>query len=320
MSENLGLAARSPNGSPHAPHVPDTKRARLMRRAAAASVAVAALLVGAKALAYIGTNSVAVLGALADSAADLVASLGILFAVQQALTPADSNHRFGHGKAEPLIGLAQVLFIAGSATFLLAEAIGHLLVPSPVANPLGGVGVILFSMAVTAGLVLYQRRTIRATGSLAIAADSAHYAGDLLTNLGAIVALLMSAYLGWQIADPIVGLVIAGVLYATAFWVLRRSLDQLMDRELPEDDRERVKTVVLGHRRVKGMHDLRTRAAGTQSFIQIHVEMDSTLNLAEAHEASDEIEKALREAFPNAEILIHLDPHGSEEPPELALS
>jgi ferrous-iron efflux pump FieF len=320
MNEDPGLAARSPNGSPHAPHVPDKNRARLMRRAAGASVAVATLLVGAKALAYIGTESVAVLGALADSAADLVASLGILFAVRQALTPADSDHRFGHGKAEPLISLAQSLFIAGSATFLLAEAVRHFLSPGPVANPLGGVAVILFSMAVTAGLVLYQRRTIRATGSLAIAADSAHYAGDLLTNLGAIVALLMSAYLGWQIADPIIGFAIAGVLYLTAWSVLRRSLDQLMDRELPEDDREHIKMIVLGHHRVKGMHDLRTRAAGTQSFIQIHVEMDSTLNLAEAHEASDEIEKALRIAFPQAEIIIHLDPHGSEEPPVLALS
>ncbi len=320
MTKNPRLAARTPSGSPHAPRLPDKKRAQLMCRAAAASVGVATLLVGAKAIAYIGTNSVAVLGALADSAADLVASLGILFAVRQALTPADTEHRFGHGKAEPLIGLAQSLFIAGSATFLLAEAVRHLLSPGPVANPLSGVGVILFSMAMTAGLVLYQRRTIRATGSLAIAADSAHYAGDLLTNLGVIVALLMSTYLGWQLADPVIGLGIAGVLYSTAWWVLRRSLDQLMDRELPEADRERIKTIVFGHHRVKGMHDLRTRAAGTLSFIQIHVEMDSTLNLAEAHEASDEIEKALRIAFPHAEILIHLDPHGSEEPPQLALS
>ena len=277
-------------------------------------------MVAAKAFAYIGTDSIAMLGTLADSAADLVASLGILFAVRQALTPADSDHRFGHGKAEPLIGLAQALFIAGSATFLFSEAVRHLLSPSPVINPLGGVGVILFSIVMTSGLVVYQRKTIRATGSLAISADSAHYAGDLLTNLGVIVALLLSSYLGWQLADPIIGLVIAAVLYRTAWLVLRSSLDQLMDRELPEQDRERIKKVVLGHHEVKGMHDLRTRAAGTQSFIQIHVEMDSALNLAEAHEASDEIEKELRAAFPNAEILIHLDPHGSEEPPELALS
>lgn len=320
MSDKKRLGFHPTSGSPHAPNVPDKKRAQMMSRAAAASVAVATLLVGAKAIAYVGTDSVAVLGALADSAADLVASLGILFAVRQALTPADTEHRFGHGKAEPLIGLAQSLFIAGSATFVLAEAVGHLLSPAPVANPLGGIGVMIFSMVVTVGLVLYQRRTIRATGSLAIAADSAHYAGDLLTNFGAIVALLLSAYLGWQLADPIIGLAIAGVLYSTAFWVLRRSLDQLMDRELPEDDRAHIKRIVLGHRRVKGVHDLRTRAAGTQSFIQIHVEMDSMLSLAEAHEASDEIENALRIAFPHAEILIHLDPHGREEPPPLALS
>jgi ferrous-iron efflux pump FieF len=320
MSVNSGLGAGSPQGSPHAPHVPDKKRARLMRRAAAASVAVAALLVGAKAFAYIGTDSIAMLGTLADSAADLVASLGILFAVHQALMPADSDHRFGHGKAEPLIGLAQALFIAGSATFLFTEAVRHFFSPSPVTNPLSGVGVILFSIAMTAGLIAYQRKIIRATGSLAISADRAHFAGDLLTNLGVIVALLLSYYLGWQLADPMIGLAIMGILYVSAWHVLRRSLDQLMDREFPENDRERIKKIVLDHHEVKGLHDLRTRAAGTQRFIQVHVEMDSALNLADAHEASDEIEKELRAAFPNAEIIIHLDPHGSEEPPELALS
>lgn len=291
-----------------------------MRSAAAASVGVAALLVVVKAAAYIGTGSVAVLGALADSAADLVASLGILFAVRQALTPADTEHRFGHGKAEPLIGLAQSLFIAGSATFLLAEAVSHSISPQPITNALSGIGVIVFSIAVTAGLVMYQRKIVHATGSLAIEADSAHYAGDVLTNLGVIAALLMSTYLGWQYADGIVGFIIAGVLYWGAWWVLRGSLDQLMDREFPEADREQIKKIAFDHHQVKGLHDLRTRASGTQSFIQLHIEMDPALNLAEAHHASDEIEKELRVAFPHAEILIHLDPHGSEEPPPLALS
>jgi ferrous-iron efflux pump FieF len=320
MSKDTRSGSAVLGGSPHTPRVADKKRATMMRRAATASVAIAALLVGVKALAYSTTNSVAVWGALADSAADLVASLGILFAVQLAVTPADSEHRFGHGKAEPLIGLAQSLFIAGSATFLLAEAVRHFLSPGPVENPLGGIGVILFSMAMTIGLVMYQRRAIRETGSLAITADSAHYAGDLLTNFGVIVALLMSSYLGWQLADPVIGLMIAVVLYLTAWWVLRRSLDQLMDRELSEADRERIKTVILGHREVKGLHDLRTRASGSQSFIQVHVEMDPMLNLAEAHAASDGVEKSLRTAFPDAEMLIHVDPHGTEEPPPLALS
>jgi len=320
MTENSCLSADVAGGSPHAPRLPDKKRARMMRRAATASVVVASLLVGVKTFAYMTTDSVAMLGALADSAADLVSSLGILFAVRQALMPADTEHRFGHGKAEPLIGLAQSLFIAGSATFVLTEAVRHILSPSPVENPFSGIGVILFSIVVTIGLVFYQHRAIRVTGSLAIAADRAHYTSDLLTNLGVVIALLMSAFIGWQLADPIIGVAIAGVLYATSWWLLRRSLDQLMDREFPEHDRKMIKTVVLGHERVRGMHDLRTRVAGTQSFIQIHIEMDPTLNLAQAHEASDEIENALRETFPQAEIFIHLDPHGREEPPPLALS
>lgn len=291
-----------------------------MQNAAIASVSVAALLVIAKAFAYFGTHSVAVLGALADSSADLVSSLGILFAVRHALVPADNEHRFGHGKAEPLTGLVQVLFIAGSATFVLVEAVRHLLTPQPVENPYSGIGVILFSIVLSIGLVVYQRRVMRETGSPAIAADSVHYASDLLTNLGVIAALLLSATLGWQLADPIIGIAIAGVIYFAAWSVLRNSLDQLMDHELPEAERERIRTIVLGHPRVKGVHDLRTRTAGTQSFIQVHVEMDPALKLAEAHGASDEVERQLRAAFPRAEILIHVDPYGREDPPPLARS
>jgi ferrous-iron efflux pump FieF len=320
MMKNHGPSTRVANGTPHAPNVSDRKRVRMMRRATAASVFVAALLVIVKTIAYLGTGSVSMLGALTDSAADLVASLGVMFAVGHALTPADQQHRFGHGKAEPLTGLAQAVFIAGSATFVVTESVRHLLAPEAVTAPFLGMIVILFSMSATFALLLYQQKVVRTTGSLAIASDRAHYAGDLLTNFGVIVAIILSSLLGWHIADPIIGLAIAGVLYLSSWWVFRRSLDQLMDRELPEEDRERVKAIVLNHAQVRGLHDLRTRAAGTQSFIQVHVEMDANLNLYEAHDVSDEIEQSLRAAFPRAEILIHIDPHGQENPSDLARS
>jgi ferrous-iron efflux pump FieF len=163
--------------------------------------------------------------------------------------------------------------------------------------------------------VSYQHRVVRSTRSVAIAADTFHYAGDLLTNLGVIAGLVLSATLGWYLADPLIGLAIAVVLVASAWHVLRGSFDQLMDRELSERDRQRIKSVVLQHPQVKGLHDLRTRTAGSVRFIQLHVEMDPAISLIDAHETSDEIEAKLLQLFPGADILIHQDPYGMEKPP-----
>ena len=320
MNIERAPAPRAVAVSAHAPRIPDPGAAKYMLRAAWGSVGVAVVLVVVKGGAYFYTGSVAVLAALADSAIDLVASLGNLVAVRQALMPADRQHRFGHGKAEPLAGLAQGAFIAVSTSFLAFESVRHLLAPHPLAHGMAGVLVILFSMAATLGLVAYQRRAVRRSGSVAIAADSMHYSGDLLTNAGVVAALILSTYFGWYLADPLIGLAVAAILVWSAWWVVRRSSDQLMDRELPEADRERIKDIVFNHKQVRGLHDLRTRSAGAVSFIQIHIELDPGLSLVRAHQASDEVESALLKAFPGAEILIHIDPHGIEAPPPLALS
>ena len=306
--------------SPHAPPLPDPVAGRMMRRAAWASVGVSGLLVIAKIGAYYFTGSIAVLAALADSSVDLFASSGNLLAVRQSLTPADRQHRFGHGKAEPLAGLGQAAFITGSATFLLFVSFQHLVEPHPLQHGTLGVLVMVFSIVLTTGLVGYQRLVVRRTRSPAISADSMHFLGDLLTNLGVIVGIVLSTQLHWLLADPLIGLGVALVLAWSAWHVFQQSYDQLMDHELPEADRERIKHIVLNHRRVRGVHDLRTRAAGTLRFIQFHIEMDPALNLVQAHEASDEVEESLLQAFPGAEIIIHQDPQGVETPPPLALS
>jgi ferrous-iron efflux pump FieF len=286
-----------------------------MRRAAQASVAVSALLVVVKGVAFFLSGSIAILGALADSAMDLIASTANLLAVRHALTPADQQHRFGHGKAEPIAGLAQALFIAASTIFLVYEAVQRIAAPMPVAYEGVGIAVMVFSIVVTFALVTFQRRVVRRTRSTAIAADNVHYAGDLLTNLGVIVGLILSAGFGWYLADPLIGLAIALVLIASAWHVLRGSYDQLMDRELSDRDRQRIKSVVLQHPEVKGLHDLRTRTAGAQRFIQLHVEMDPAISLGAAHETCDEIEAKLLQLYPGADILIHQDPYGLEKPP-----
>ncbi len=285
----------------------------LLRLATYASVATALTLILAKAVAYFMTDSVSLLSTLLDSLLDAAASILNLFAVRHALTPADREHRFGHGKAEPLAGLGQAAFITGSAIFLLFEAGQRLISPRPLENTEIGIAVMLFSIAATVALVTFQRHVIRRTGSVAIKADSLHYVGDLLVNGSVVVALLLEAQLGWPGADALFGIGIALYIVYTAWQIARISLDMLMDRELPDEDRKRIREIALEQPLVLSLHDLRTRSAGPNVFIQLHLEMDGTLSLFEAHAAADAVEVELMRAFPGAEVIIHQDPAGVDE-------
>jgi ferrous-iron efflux pump FieF len=287
---------------------------RLKTFAATASVAVAVGLIAAKAFAYFATGSVSLLSTLVDSLLDLAASLINLIAIRQAGVPADREHRFGHGKAEPLAGLGQAAFVGGSAVFVLVEAAGRLVHPTPVTNETLGIIVMLVSIVVTLALVLYQRWVIKKTGSVAIGADALHYKSDLLVNAGVIAALLISTKIGWTMADPIFAIVIAIYILWSAWGILSSSFNLLMDRELPEADRQRIRTIALAHPSVLSIHDLRTRSSGTQTFIQFHLELDGNLTLIDAHTISDTVMREVERAFPSADVLIHEDPHGIPEP------
>jgi ferrous-iron efflux pump FieF len=285
---------------------------RLKKLATYVAVAVAATLIAIKLWAWLATNSVSMLATLVDSALDLVASSLNLLAVRHALTPADAEHRFGHGKVEALAGLGQAAFIAGSASFLLFEALGGLLHPKVVQQSVAGLVVVGISIVLTGGLVLLQRYVIARTRSLAIGADHLHYTADIATNLGVVVALVVAGLWGWTIADPLIGLAIGGVIAWGAYQILSGSYNELMDREFDDVDRRRIKDIVNAHRDVVSLHDLRTRRAGHRSFIQLHLELPPHMTLAEAHRISDEVEDAIKEAFPDAEVLTHQDPAGAE--------
>lgn len=284
----------------------------LLRRVTKAAVATATGLALCKAAAFFLTDSVAMLASLADSALDIIASFANFLAVRQALSPADAGHRFGHGKAEPLAGLAQGAFVAGSAAFLAVESIERLIEPQPIAYGWVGLAVMGLSIVATAVLVAVQNVVVRRTGSIAVGADRLHYASDLISNVGIIVGIVLATYCGIGIADPLIGLAVAGMLCHGAWRVFRASYDQLMDHELPEVSRALIASVVMRHPGVRGWHDLRTRAAGTQSFIQVHVEVDWNQSFLDAHAIADEVESALREAFPDTQILVHPDPAGLE--------
>ena len=292
----------------------ETARQRLLRQATVASVTVAGTLVLLKLLAWLHTGSVALLGSLIDSLLDVAASAVNMLAVRQALVPADREHRFGHGKAEPIAALGQAAFITGSAAFLTFEAIAHLTQTRVVGGEAVGIAVMLLSIGATLALVAYQRRVVQQTGSLAIAADSLHYTGDVLVNASVIVALGLVQGLGWTLADPLFAFGIAAYVFWSAGRIARHALDLLMDREFPDADRQRIRAIALSHPEVRAVHDLRTRSTGTQAFIQFHLELDGAITLAEAHRISDTVEAAVMTAFPGAEVMIHQDPAGLEEP------
>lgn len=293
-------------------------RPGLMRRAALASVSVSLLLVVIKTGAYFASHSVAMLASLADSALDLFASAVNAFAIRQALAPADAEHRFGHGKAEPLAGLAQGAFIAASAMFLALQAAQRIAAPEPLDNSALALAVMGISIAATLLLIAYQRRVVRATGSVAVEADRGHYASDLASNLGVIAALILSSWMGWALADPLIALAVVGVMVWTAWQVGRTSLDQLMDHELPKEERARIVRIAQAHTAVKNIHDLKTRMAGRVTFIQLHLALDPGITLAAAHQVSDAVERAILNAYPDADVIIHQDPAGLEPlPPDL---
>jgi ferrous-iron efflux pump FieF len=286
---------------------------RLMRLATYASVGTATVLIGVKLVAWWYTDSISLLSTLIDSVLDVLASLVSLVAVRHALSPADREHRFGHGKAEPLAALAQAAFISGSALFLIFEAGRRLFNVEPVAHAQLGIWVMVFAVAATFVLTRFQAYVVRKTGSLAIEADSLHYLGDLLVNISVIVALLLVSELGWLWADAVFGLGIAAYILVNAWRISRSAYQMLMDRELPDDERQRIKDIALAHDSVMSLHDLRTRASGPDTFIQIHLELDGAMSLYRSHEVADEVEAKIREAFPGAEVLIHQDPYGIEE-------
>ncbi len=291
----------------------DLSRERLIRLATYASVSVAAILIVAKLGAWFATESLSILSTLIDSLLDAAASLINLLAVRHALEPADREHRFGHGKAESLAGLAQSAFICGSALFLLIEAGDHFFHARTLDNLDIGLIVMAVSIVLTAVLVGFQRYVVAKTSSVAIAADSLHYKMDILVNVGVVISLLLVMNMGWFWADPVVAIAIAGYIVYGAWSIASQSLQILMDRELPDEDRLKIREIALSHPDVRGVHDLRTRSSGQQIFVQIHIELDPEMKLLRAHSVADEVEDSIAEVFPNAEVITHQDPEGVEE-------
>lgn len=281
---------------------------RLIKAASVAAITVAGLLIVLKYIGWIWTDSLGIQASLIDSILDIIASIINFFVIRHALRPADADHRFGHGKAEALGGLAQTLFIAGSAVWLLLEAGTRLTQPHSITNLGSAQWIIIIAIVLTSGLVAFQRYVIKRTRSVAITADSLHYQTDLLTNAGVFGGLYLSAYFNTPWIDTVMGVLIAGYILVTSYKIGRQSFDILMDKELDNKSREQILSNVYKHPEVLGIHDLRTRSTGQQIFIQMHVDLDEGLSLKQAYNIGFNIAKELKSIFPNADIIIHKDP------------
>lgn len=284
------------------------EKSQMMRRASMITLAGVLFLIAIKAAAWVMTGSLSLLSSLVDSGMDFLASLTNFFAIRYALVPPDHEHRFGHGKVEYIAGMGQALFISLTALAVGVQAVRRFIDPVPVEQGAVGIGVMVASIVVTLGMVRYQRRAVARTGSTAVRADYLHYVMDILANIAVIVALVLSAWLGWTWADPLFALGIAAYILHGAWEVGSTSFQNLMDREFSDAERDAITQAVLAQAGVRGMHELKTRRSGLLSFIQLHIDVDGALLLTEAHAITEEVEAAVQALHPHAEVLIHTDP------------
>jgi ferrous-iron efflux pump FieF len=282
----------------------------LTTKAALASVSMALFLLVIKIYAAAETGSVALLGSLADTGFDVLASLLTLFSVRYAARPADERHRFGHGKAEALSALVQVMLITISATLIAWRAVVRLGSGEQTQHPEYGIAVSVISIIATLALLAYQRQVVKKTGSVAIHADHVHYQTDLLLNIAVISAIALDTWLGLRGADPVFGIGIAIWLLFGASQSARMALDHLLDREWPTEKKDRFLEVVHRHPMMKGVHDIRTRSSGMHDFAQFHVWFDPEMKLSAVHTIMDEVEEELAREFPGVEVMIHPEPEG----------
>jgi ferrous-iron efflux pump FieF len=280
----------------------------LVKLASKSAIVAAGVMVAAKFYAWFATDSLSLQASLVDSMLDIFASILNYLIIRQATKPADDDHRFGHGKAEAIGGLVQTAFIAGSAAWLIIDVAHRLLEPHPLENVGLGNVVMIISSIITVALIAFQRHVVRQTGSLAIKADSVHYETDLLTNIGVLISLNISAYFGWLWFDALVGAGIAIYIFVTSVKIALTAVDVLMDKELDDGTRDHISGIITSHPDIIGFHDLRTRTSGYHYFIQFHLDLDKDLSLWRAHAIGDEIEQKIVQAYPKAEVIIHHDP------------
>ena len=285
----------------------------LVRSASIASLLVASTLIVLKYYGWATTNSVSLLGSLADSLIDFLASVFVFVAISYSILPADAKHRFGYGKSEGLAAFVQSLLIGISGIYVCFEAIKRLLNPSQINQPSIAIWIILVSIVLTLALVMYQKYVVKKSKSIAIESDRYHYLTDTYINLSVLFSIAITGWTQFVFIDALVGLLISGVILYTSVTLLKKSFKILLDQEIQSDDRDRIREIALDHPKVLGFHDLRTRDTGREYIIQFHLELDPNMSLLESHEITDEVTDNILKLYPDSELIIHTDPLGIDE-------
>ena len=285
----------------------------LVRSASIASLLVASTLIVLKYYGWVTTNSVSLLGSLADSLIDFLASVFVFVAISYSILPADAKHRFGYGKSEGLAAFVQSLLIGISGIYVCFEAIKRLLNPSQINQPSTAIWIILVSIVLTLALVMYQKYVVKKSKSIAIESDRYHYLTDTYINLSVLFSIAITGWTQFVFIDALVGLLISGVILYTSVTLLKKSFKILLDQEIQSDDRDRIREIALDHPKVLGFHDLRTRDTGREYIIQFHLELDPNMSLLESHEITDEVTDNILKLYPDSELIIHTDPLGIDE-------
>ena len=285
----------------------------LVRSASIASLLVASTLIVLKYYGWVTTTSVSLLGSLADSLVDFLASVFVFIAISYSKLPADAKHRFGYGKSEGLAAFVQSLLIGISGIYVCFEAIKRLLNPSQINQPSIAIWIILVSIALTLALVMYQKYVVKISKSIAIESDQYHYLTDTFINFSVLFSIVITGWTRFVFIDALVGLLISGVVLYTSVTLLKKSFKILLDQEIQSEDRDRIREIALDHPKVLGFHDLRTRDTGRKYIIQFHLELDPNMSLLESHEITDEVTDNVLKVYPDSELIIHTDPLGIDE-------
>ncbi len=285
----------------------------LIKAASIASLFVSSTLIIIKYYGWAETDSISLLGSLADSLMDFLASIFVFIAISFSLLPADEKYRFGYGKSEGLVVFIQSLLIGVSGLYVFSEAIQRFIHPIKINQPSVAVWIIVVSIVLSIALVLFQKYVVKISKSKAIESDQYHYLTDLYINISVLISILISGWTAYLFVDSLIGLIIALFVIYSAINLLKKSFKILLDQELPSSDREQIKSIALTHPEVLGFHDLRTRDAGRNYVIQFHLELDPQMSLLHSHEIIEEVMEKVIDAFPDAEIIVHSDPLGVEE-------
>ena len=285
----------------------------LVKSASIASLLVASTLITLKYYAWVTTSSVSMLGSLADSLIDFLASVFVFIAITYSFLPADEKHRFGYGKSEGLAAFIQSLLIGISGIYVFIEAIKRLLNPSQINQPNVAIWTILVSIVLTIALIMYQRYVVKKSHSMAIESDQYHYLTDTYINLSVLFSVVITGWTRFIFIDAVVGLLISGMVLYTAFILLKKSFKILLDQEIQSSHRDQIRNIALKHPQVLGFHDLRTRDTGQKYIIQFHLELDPNMSLLESHKITDEVTGNILDVYPNTELIIHTDPLGVDE-------